>query len=80
MKILITKTFFFSLGCFLLNTTSRVKVELEVRTRLERVDIDADKTSMITIAIIKSGSSASMVGTTLSNCLNVSGESVILSV
>ena len=41
---------------------SRVRVELEVSTREERVDMDADSTSMTTIPISRSGSPDSMPG------------------
>lgn len=41
---------------------SRVRVELEVSTREERVDMDADSTSMTTIPINRSGRPDSMAG------------------
>ena len=43
---------------------SRVRVELEVSTREERVDMEAESTRMTTRAISRSGRPESMVGTT----------------
>ena len=47
--------------------TSSVNVELDVRTNDERVDIEADNTNTITIAIISAGSVESIVGIIVSN-------------
>ena len=48
-------------------TTSSVKVEEEVSTREERVDIEAASTSTMISATTMGAKSCSMVGTTLSN-------------
>ena len=45
---------------------SRVNVELDVSTRLERVDMDAESTRTITIPIRISGSDESIVGMIIS--------------
>ena len=45
---------------------SSVKVEPEVSTSEERVDMEAESTRMMTTPIIKSGRDASMDGTMLS--------------
>ncbi len=47
--------------------TSNVKVELDVRTREDKVDMEADNTSTITTAIMIDGNAESMVGTIVSN-------------
>ena len=64
MKILITKICFFSDISFFIDglITSRVNVELDVSTKEERVDIEADSTSTMTMAIIMEGSEESMAG------------------
>ena len=69
MKIRMTRTFFFSVNSFFEAgaITSSVSVELEVRTSEESVDIEAARTSTITMAITRSGSSRSMAGMMESN-------------
>ena len=47
--------------------TSSVKVELDVKTSDESVDIEAERTNTITIAITMSGKVASIAGTIVSN-------------
>jgi hypothetical protein len=60
--------------------TSRVNVELDVRTKDESVDMDAASTNTITIAIITDGSVDNIAGTIVSNIgLPVLGSYVILS-
>ena len=47
--------------------TSRVSVELDVSTKEESVDMEAERTSTTTIAIITTGSVDNMAGTIVSN-------------
>ena len=63
-SILIQINCFFSLISFTNNglIKSSVSVELDVSTRLDKVDMDADKTSTMTIPIRMSGRLESIVG------------------
>lgn len=65
MKIRITRTCFFSDISFTTTpfTTSIVRVELEVSTRPDKVDIDAESTSTTTRPISKSGNFDNINGT-----------------
>ena len=64
ISTLITETCFFSVIFLsrLSRSRSSVMVELEVRTRDESVDMDAESTRMTTIPISRSGSPESMAG------------------
>ena len=63
-SIRITRICFFSSIFFTILPLMRssVRVELEVRTRLERVDIEADSTSTMTMPISTSGRVLSIEG------------------
>ena len=69
MNSLMMKTCFFSVMSFFIEglITSSVKVELEVSTSDESVDIEAASTSTITTAMMTEGSVESIVGTIVSN-------------
>ena len=69
IKPCIIPTTVFSSGSFFIlgMITSRVSVELEVSTSEDRVDMEAESTSTITIAMMTSGSVDSMVGMMVSN-------------
>ena len=68
MRHRITRTCFFWLMPFTRwsRIRSRVRVELEVSTREDRVDMEADSTRITTTAISRSGRPDSMVGITAS--------------
>ena len=69
MNTRMMETFFFSPILFLErgSITSSVNVELDVSTREESVDMEAESTSTMTTAMTSAGRVASIAGTIVSN-------------